>query len=558
MALLMGLVLVAPATYAVIKAVQAYLDQSAGIKATLQRSARAIATADAAILDRQRATLERVAAAPGLDIGDSLACSDQIAHGLTGLEDFSWLVIVDGAGRVRCSSNAELLTRDPGAHAYLGALEQGATFVVGKLEDDALLPGGKAVKLAVGLRQGRSGAVLGAVPADHFNAALPALDLPDGALLYLLDSGGNLLSGLAAANPDKLQQGALATLLKEPGRPSSLQMEDQPRRLFVAEPVLGGRMYVVVGLPSPRWSWLESDLVIGIFAPTSTLMLAIVAIWVVTDLLINRHIRALAITARAYSRGQLNMPVSLRHAPTELRELGATLARMAERVQRRETELETSLRQKDALLKEIHHRVKNNLQIVTSLLNLRARAQVTPAASEAMLDAQLRIKAMALVHRNLYEHDDVGTVQLGKFLGELGEMLREFRREGDGGIDLRVEAPTGSISTDQAIPMALLVTEAVSNAFQHGFPDRTSGQVKVELTHEGDNKARLLISDDGIGLAAGRARGAARERAGIGLTLISLLAKQMGGKLEIEEGAGTRLRIDFVLRREATSLVRAA
>jgi two-component sensor histidine kinase len=225
---------------------------------------------------------------------------------------------------------------------------------------------------------------------------------------------------------------------------------------------------------------------------------------------------------------------------------------MAQRIQEREAELTRSLEQKDVLLREIHHRVKNNLQIVTSLLNLRARAVPSPAAQRAMLEAQIRIKALALVHRSLYEHDDLHVVDLASLLGELCELLQDSAEPLGAPVTLDCVMAPLQASTDKAIPIVLLTTEAVSNAFKHAFPHGRRGTVEVRLEREG-RTARLRITDDGIGVTAGRkAREDTAEPAGgdaaapaVGLQLIELLAKQIGGRLTMEGPPGTTISLEF-------------
>jgi two-component sensor histidine kinase len=344
--------------------------------------------------------------------------------------------------------------------------------------------------------------------------------------------------------------------LRAPGR-------DGIDRTYVAKEIADGALFVVVGLPfSSPWSSLDVGLVVGIFAPTVMLALAVLLIWLASDYLVIRHVRALSSAARAYSRGNLQARPMVAGASAELRELADVFGRMARRIESRERELKGTIEQKELLLREIHHRVKNNLQIVTSLLNLRAQSIQSPAARQAMLEAQTRIKALALVHRNLSEQDDVRSVELHAFLGELAELLAGIADpQVAGRIDVRTRIDATRVSTDQAIPIALLITEALSNAFKHAFPDGLSGSIEISLTNDGDH-ARLTISDDGIGFGDTPKDGApadgeaeegdetenARGR-GIGLVLIDLLAKQTGGALEVDGSRGVRIALDFPLER---------
>jgi two-component sensor histidine kinase len=191
--------------------------------------------------------------------------------------------------------------------------------------------------------------------------------------------------------------------------------------------------------------------------------------------------------------------------------------------------------------------VKNNLQIVTSLLNLRAQSVLSPSARQTMMEAQVRIKALALVHRNLYEQNDVRTIELSTFLRDLCEMLRDILQpETDAEVVLELRAEPTEVVTDQAIPIALIVTEAVSNAFRHAFRAGRGGRVVVDLAREADETV-LVIADDGIGMAASgeRGDGPGTGPAGVGMTLITMLAKQVGARLAIEQQAGTRITLRF-------------
>jgi two-component sensor histidine kinase len=551
MALLMGLVLIAPAAYAVIQAVGAHLQQSERVTATLQRTARLIATYQAETMAQSRRGLERIAALPAVQGGPEIPCREAVAAELQQLGELAELAVSGAQGEIRCAVPADLVGRSVAAEDWFGDLEAGFRFVVSDLVAAKERPAIGTIVLAVPIvdaAQRFAGAVAATVRADAFTAVPSDLELPEAAVAYLVDSRGQPLDANLDTVPGSLRGDAMGELLEEPGRPILTDLDGQERRRFVAESVLGGRLFVVVGLPAPRWSWLQQELIIGVFAPTLMLALAVIAIWTATDFLINRHIRTLAGTAKAYSRGAFEAEPDLAQAPTELKQLGATMAQMARRIRRRERELEASLAQKDVLLKEIHHRIKNNLQIVTSLLNLRARTIASPPAQEAMLEAQVRIRALALVHRSLYEQEDVQLVELGGFLEALGELLSELLAPENQEIELELQADPVQVSPDQAIPLALLITEAVSNAYQHAFPDGRAGTIRVRLANH-DGEAALGIVDDGVGLE--RAAGAEPPRTAatrsVGLTLIDMLTRQIGGRVEIDGRAGTSVTVTFAI-----------
>jgi two-component sensor histidine kinase len=326
------------------------------------------------------------------------------------------------------------------------------------------------------------------------------------------------------------------------------------RLRFLAAPVERDRLYALVGLPAPHWSWLERELVLGLILPVLMLALAVVGIWIATDYLVNRHVHALAAAARGYASGRHAGWPSLRGAPTELRELAQVLARTTGELGAREAELEASLAQKEVLLREIHHRVKNNLQVVTSLLNLRAQTAASPAARQAMLEAQSRVKALALVHRDLYEGGGelLGTVDLRSFLGELCHLLEDTVPGRAAEVEVRVSLEPARVAVDKAVPVALFLTEALSNALRHAFPeesgDGSGGTVAVRLRGGvGATAARLEIEDDGVGFDPPPASGT--RAAGLGMTLMRMLAGQAGGRLAVGPGAagGTLVALDFPL-----------
>jgi two-component sensor histidine kinase len=145
------------------------------------------------------------------------------------------------------------------------------------------------------------------------------------------------------------------------------------------------------------------------------------------------------------------------------------------------------------------------------------------------------------VHRSLYENDDVQELELQDLLGELCGMLEEVSAADHGTVQLSVAADPTRVPVDQAIPLALVVTEAVSNAFKHAFPPERDGQIEVRLVNRGEH-ARLIIADDGVGLAGGE-----EGAGGMGVTLMRMLAKQLGGNLTVVEADGTRLELDFPL-----------
>ena len=201
-------------------------------------------------------------------------------------------------------------------------------------------------------------------------------------------------------------------------------------------------------------------------------------------------------------------------------------------------------------MQEIHHRVKNNLQIVASLLNLQASRIKAPAAKAEFQSARDRVRALATVHRHLYAHGEVHTINMRSFLLELCGHLFQALGETEGDrLQLEVEAPELEMSSDQAVPLSLIVTEAVTNAIKYAYPAGRRGVISVRLQRR-QEVVELEIRDDGIGIPAGRAETDAGTRDGIGIQLINGFARQLRATLDVEQGAGTRYVVRMKLRSE--------
>ena len=172
-------------------------------------------------------------------------------------------------------------------------------------------------------------------------------------------------------------------------------------------------------------------------------------------------------------RKQLVKPANftVRQAPGEINVLADTLEEMAVRIRDRTSNMEAALAARDAAMKEIHHRVKNNLQIINSLLSLQSRKLKDPAAVAVLDDARARINALSLIHRSLYEHNDVRTVETRIFFTELTGQLDQALGAEDQGIRIVAAIDDDTIDADVAVPLALFTAEAVTNAVKHAFPE---------------------------------------------------------------------------------------
>ncbi len=207
-----------------------------------------------------------------------------------------------------------------------------------------------------------------------------------------------------------------------------------------------------------------------------------------------------------------------------------------------EDAVQTALREKEILLREIHHRVKNNMQVISSLFNLQAGQITAENARRVLKEGQLRIRSMALVHEKLYQSRDLSKIDFADYLRSLAAHLFHFYRIEAGRIRLETHLEPVYLSVNSAVPCGLLVNELVSNSLKHAFPADRKGTVEVGLRKDEDGKVELRVADDGVGLPGSLDF---RRTESLGLQIVNLLADQLGGAIELGDGNGTDIRISF-------------
>jgi two-component sensor histidine kinase len=205
-------------------------------------------------------------------------------------------------------------------------------------------------------------------------------------------------------------------------------------------------------------------------------------------------------------------------------------------VYQRTAALEAAVADRDALIHEIHHQTRNNLQVISSLLNLQASRLKEPSAGEVRKSFR-RIQTISLIHGLLFDGESGADVPVRPLLRTLCDHLTGDVPE-PAAIDVRVFGGDGRVSLNTAGPLALMVAELVANALRHGFPDRDGGTVEVRV--EGEPRAeRIVVQDNGAGMD----RAAAAERCGLGLLLVRSLARQIGAQVRLERRDGTAAEI---------------
>jgi two-component sensor histidine kinase len=213
---------------------------------------------------------------------------------------------------------------------------------------------------------------------------------------------------------------------------------------------------------------------------------------------------------------------------------GLFLFQLARKLRKRNEE-------KEFLIKEIHHRVKNNLQILSSLLHLQSRQITDDTALSAVREGQNRVDAMGLIHQKLYMGDNVAKVEMKDYLEQFGQnMLDSFGIEDDR-IKLEYQLDSMYLDVDTAIPIGLILNELVTNSLKYAFPDGRSGAIQIALWKSAQNQLCLKVSDNGVGQANALKD---EKSTSFGTNLVQMLSKKLKGKAEIlpqEQGYATQI-----------------
>ena len=471
-------------------------------------------------------------------------CAARLAEIRNRIPGYDNLIRFDPIGRVGCSAAGAPADPDRAERPWFAALAAGQPITVTSqtgvayADKPSILASVRAVD-----DQGRFEGVLTAV-IDLDSVRPETLDrsLPSRSQVAITDSTGRILSATGVTTfPADLS----AHLVGQARTGSQMWFETDRkgvRRVFSSAPLVGQEVYVVLSAPAGNVvSWAVFNPVSAILLPALAFLLPLLTVGFVADRGVVRWIVYLRRISAIYARGRYSVrPIKAETAPPEIRQLADSLDVMARTISARDATLRQSLVEKEQLLREIHHRVKNNLQVISSLLNLQERALGDHAARAAMSDTRQRISALALIYRALYQGPDLRRVELRDFLDELiaQTVLAESVRGAPIRTELDIEAL--EIDPDRLAPLALFAVEAITNAKKHGL-DKCGGILRVSFHVRGET-AELAISDTGTpGLSA------AMIGEGVGHTLMTSFARQLRGEVQFtaNDGGGLTARLVF-------------
>ncbi len=533
-------------------AVQNYrlaLDVTAQTAARLRESA--VAQHVAAIAGAQQ-MMQALSQVTELSSGNAEACHDRLASVLQ-LQSarYSNLAAIDASGALVCSArevSSAGIMRSAGQQnaALFATVRARRDFGLGPIHP-SLLTGHEVIPAAYPILHGQDvvGFIYAGLRIDWFRQAVGAISSPLRAL-WIADPAGHV-SQVSNTSALGLPAPALITRLEHTEVVIDARSANGVPYAY-ASAQLGDGYSLIVAYPATTDRVAAADLLVRRLGQLGLLLLlGLAAVAVGTHLALVEPLTRLSHAVAAWRAGGAFEQNLSADPPREVRELAASFAEATTSLREHAIAQVQAVERQELLMKEIHHRVKNNLQIVASLLNLQAARIRQPEARAEFTSARDRVRALATLHRHLYLQGEVHTIDMPAFLKELcGQLFAAMGETAGKRIQLQIEASPLQMNSDQAVPLSLIVTEAVSNAVKYAFPQGRAGTVSVRLQSDAQT-AELVVEDDGVGIPAGRSETETGTRDGLGITLIRGFARQLGATLSVEENPGTRYSVRIPL-----------
>jgi two-component sensor histidine kinase len=469
-------------------------------------------------------------------------CAPRLTQLLDRTQGYENFIRFNAEGRVQCAASTVSVGPIAG-EPWFQQLKKGQALTVQSEPAGLFAPDST---LVAGMRAADRGGQFGGALVAVLSVSSLKPDVSDptlaaGAEVALLDDTGRVAASTNSAAFAQPPAGWVQRAVSGSGYLYDAVDHSGAKRVHAVVPLIGDDLFVELSTPAAGiLSWARINALSSVVLPLLAWLVAWAAVSMVADRVVIRWLNYLDRIAAIYARGRFSVrPVQADGAPQEFRALAMTLDGMADAIVARDLSLRESLAQKDTMMREIHHRVKNNLQVITSLLNMQQRAMKDPAAREAMGDTRQRITALALIYRALYQSPDLRVVDVRQFLEELVAQLSV----GEGGrpspIRTQLTADDLDIDPDKLPPLALFAVEAITNARKHAFGE-AGGAINVKFSVT-PKEVVLDVVDDGAGLDADA------PTTGVGRTLMNAFARQLRGSMTVgpAEGGGTHVRLAF-------------
>lgn len=469
-------------------------------------------------------------------------CNRALSDTLKGLSFFTDIARIDGTGKVICAANPLAIGRTVSARRVWQEAMAGHDFVLSERLVSPLTNRPVITGMLPLLDDGKAfGAIAIGIDVRWLDYMINSAKLPQGSVVAIYDQAGVLI----ASNNAQIAGTLFAHMPRAHSNSEEIHSARDSKRqawIYATAPLLKKSVSVAFAM---RQSSLFGATYVHVgtdfILPILMIALTWIAIWIGTERQVTRWLVYLQRFSAAYRSGHYTIRPSLAGAPAEFRQLGDALSVMAQSIQERDRSLREAVEQKTLLIHEIHHRVKNNLQIVMSLLNLQAGRLTDPAAQAALKQSQARINALALIHRTLHDIEDQSFIHLDRLLADLAKQTCDGFSGKRNGFPLELNMVPRLVSSDIAVPLALFTVEALTNVFKHAYPHTQDGFIRVSLQEADGHELGLRVEDKGEGMAADG------HENSIGAQLISSFAKQVNGEVltRSEPGKGTIVELRF-------------
>ncbi len=552
-----GLALLPLAILAYVQASRVQSEAQARSEAALFGETLMAATPLVERINNARGMVAALAAAVPALTDDPDACSALMGRTRAGDPTISFVAYVGADGISRCNSTGE--TRDFSDSPITQDLLLARKPSIGTNRNPMI--SGESILLAAHPVLGPEGQPLGfvavSIPHRMLDDNDPIGTETDGHVaplsLITFDATGELLSarlGLDSA-PDRLPRGRPLAIFASSGAIAfSGETMGGERRTFAVVPMIEGQLFVLASWPpEAATGFVAVDLPLWAF-PAAMWFASLLVAWLAAEFQVLRHIRSLRRSIIAFAGGNRAVePPDLGDAPLELRHVGESYERLVESVLHDEAALEDMVHQREVLLRAVHHRVKNNLQLIASIMNIQMRKAVSPEAKALIKGLHDRVMSLATVHRELYQTSGQADVRADELMQMIVAQVLRMGAQPGREIDVTTDFEPFRLTPDQSVPLSLILTEALTNVLKHGRPD-AGGRLRlsVSLRKTEANRAELRIANSAPDAPADMPR-PGMESTGMGDQLLQAFTSQLGGTVETSREAGTfKLALTFPLR----------
>ncbi|NNE57262.1 MAG: hypothetical protein HKN36_04060 [Hellea sp.] len=454
---------------------------------------------------------------------------------------FHNLIYSDSVGEVLCAAKP-VRSQPEQAPILFKSLSPETPFnsVVFSFKGDETAPE-RVIATAYGVYSGRelSGVFVAVEDISFMHALLQNSRVEGSGNIAVFDPEGEILIG----DWDTVDMKQLAKTLPETKFSGNHRLTTATEETVIILPTPSQSMFLATSIPDENIvSWNLLNPFTSVFLPLLAWVFGFFAIWLATDQLILAHLRRMQSATLDFAKGNKERRIGkLKNPPRAILTLGKNFDLMADKISEREVELSDSLDEKEILLREIHHRVKNNLQIIISLLNMQERKLTDQEGLTAIIETRNRINAIALVHRGLYESQDLRYVDMQTFLDrlipELSLALAIHRKE----IFIETQVDCLPMEADTATPIVLFIVEALTNSVKHGVSE--GGTITISINQK-NNHVTVAITDTGNSAAKNGV-------SGTGTKLMNGFARQLGGKMNVKKSPeGYTVSLSFKLRKQ--------